>query len=127
MQIRPTDHLTEDLKTSTNLVRRPVDGIVLTSSGRAIPQPPWIFPDDPQSQADYDNWLLAQSREEAVLLDEALILARLDDLAAGGLDGTSRQLLSDFLFGILAPEFEARPLPEAGLPELLSDGVRLRW
>lgn len=109
---QPAHCAPDESRTATNLVRRPVNGCVITSSGRAIPQPPWILPDDPQSQIDYDLWLLEQSRAEAAELDDALILARLDGFAATGLlDADARQLLSDFLFGLSEPEFEAREVP----------------
>ena len=109
---QPAGAAPDAARAATNLVRRPVNGAVITSSGRAIPQPPWIFPDDPQSQTRYDQWLMTHSRSEAEELGEALILARLDGLSACTLDVESRRLLSDFLFGLTDPEFEAREAPE---------------
>ncbi|WP_151637100.1 hypothetical protein [Noviherbaspirillum aerium] len=95
-------------ETATNLVRRPVNGIVITASGRSIPQPPWIIPDDPATTAAYDQWLIDQSRIEAVDTGEEWMICRLAGLDAGFMDPSLRHLLSDFLFGLPEPEFEAR-------------------
>lgn len=112
MHPHSTELLPENTTAATNLVRRPADGVVITSSGRPIPQPPWIIPDDPQSYANYDQWLIDQSRHEALDLKEDFILAKLDSLPAGDLDVATRRLLSDFLFGLTDPKFEARPIGE---------------
>jgi hypothetical protein len=118
MELQSTDAMPDNSTIATNLVRRPVDGVVVTSSGRCIPQPPWIFLQDPESQAAYDGWLIEQGKAEARDLNEAMILAKLDGLRAEDLDQVSRQLLSDFLFGLSDPRFEARPLHAVPLPEM---------
>jgi hypothetical protein len=94
--------------TATNLVRRPIDGNVVTASGRLIPQPPWIIPQDPATTIAYDQWLIDQSRSEAIETGEDWMFCRLAGLDAGFMDAALRHLLSDFLFGLPAPEFEAR-------------------
>ena len=92
----------------TNLVRRPVDGQVITASGRLIPQPPWVTSDSPVSAAAYDQWLVEQAVKEAIETGENGILTRLMDVAAASVDSELRHLLSDFLFGHSNPVFEAR-------------------
>ena len=113
MTLQATEPMPDQPAIDSNLVLRPADGVVVTSSGRTIPQPPWIVPDDPCSQLAYDRWLLEQGRAEALDLHETLILDKLDGLRADDLDPTSRQLLSDFLFGLPEPKFEARPMEPA--------------
>jgi len=93
----------------TNLVLRPVDGCVMTVSGRRIPQPPWILPNDQASVIAYQDWLIEQARTEAAQTDYDCILKQLEDLKAHQLDETLQQLLSDLLFGQPNPVFEARP------------------
>lgn len=93
---------------ATNLVRRPIDGSVITASGRLIPQPPWIIQDDPSTAAAYDQWLIDQSRSEAMEIGEDWMVCRLAGLDAEFMDAALRHLLSDFLFGLPSPEFEAR-------------------
>lgn len=97
---------------ATNQVRRPVKGMVLTSSGRRIPQPPWIITDVPHTQTDYDLWLVAQSRIEAAELGDDLVLSRVTQLDAHWLNPDTRHMLNDYLFGMPNPEFEARDGPE---------------
>jgi hypothetical protein len=95
----------------TNLVRRPIEGYVTTASGRRIPQPPWIMPDEPETAIAYDQWLLEQGRSEAAELGDDLMRCRLAGLEAQHVDIALRHLLSDFLFGRHDPEFEARGIP----------------
>lgn len=95
-------------ETATNLVRRPVDGCVLTASGRLVPQPPWIIAGDPATSAAYDQWLIDQTRAEAMEIGEDWMLCRLAGLDAEFIDTALRQLMSDYLFGDAEPEFEAR-------------------
>jgi len=92
----------------TNLVRRPVDGQVITASGRLIPQPPWVTSDSPVSAAAYDQWLVEQGMKEAIETGESGILTRLMGVVAASVDAQLRHLLSDFLFGHSNPVFEAR-------------------
>lgn len=99
-------------ETATNLVRRPIDGQVLTASGRLVPQPPWIIPDDPATAGAYDQWLIDQTRAEAAETGEDWMICRLAGLDAGFMDPALRHLLSDFLFGDPKPEFEARKSDE---------------
>lgn len=94
----------------TNLVRRPIDGHVLSASGRLIPQPPWVLPESPLSIAAYDQWLIDQAREEAMDLCEDWLLTRLVGVTADSVDADLRYLLSDFLFGHPNPVFEARQI-----------------
>ncbi|SNS83470.1 hypothetical protein SAMN06265795_107110 [Noviherbaspirillum humi] len=96
---------------ATNLVRRPVDGKVITASGRAIPQPPWIIAEQPATLVTYSQWLIDQGRAEAEDLGEDWMIARLAGISAGTMDDPTRELLSDFLFGDPHPEFEARSGP----------------
>lgn len=103
--------------TATNLVRRPVDGCVITASGRLVPQPPWIIQDDPATAAAYDQWLIIQTRAEAMETGEAWMICRLAGLDAEFMDAALRQLLSDFLFGDPDPAFEARARPESSPEE----------
>lgn len=105
-----------NLEAATNLVRRPIDGCVITASGRLVPQPPWIIPDDPATAAAYDQWLIDQTRDEAMEIGEDWMICRLASLDAGFMDAALRQLLSDFLFGDPEPEFEAR-MRSGTLPE----------
>ncbi|RZL97115.1 MAG: hypothetical protein EOO88_63035 [Pedobacter sp.] len=92
----------------TNLVLRPIDGCVVTLSGRRIPQPPWILPGDQESAIAYQAWLAEQARAEAAESGYDWILSQLDNLRPDSMDEGTRQLLSDFLFGQLNPVFEAR-------------------
>lgn len=98
---------------TTNLVIRPVDGHVLTASGNRIPQPPWILPDDPATLAAYDQWLVAQGRNEAQELGDSWMIDRLAETVGAMIDAPQRDLLSDYLFGQAHPVFEARQLLEA--------------
>lgn len=93
---------------ATNLVRRPVDGCVMTTSGRRIPQPPWIIAEEPETALAYDQWLIDQGREEAIALHEHWMVCRLAGLKGSLMDAALRHLLCDFLFGHPHPEFEAR-------------------
>ena len=102
-------------KTSTNLVRRPVDGYVITASGRKIPQPPWIIQFDLESTIAYDGWLIDQSRTEATELRDQWMVCRLAGLNARCMDGELRHLLSDYLFGHPNPKFEAQGCREEAL------------
>jgi len=97
---------------TTNLVRRPVDGCVVTASGRLIPPPPWILPDDPCSSVAYDQWLLDQGRLEAAETNDEWLAKRLADIGAAPVDDATRSLLNDYLFGCADPEFEARTGPD---------------
>ena len=119
MPVQPTEPMQDQPTIASNLVLRPADGVVVTSSGRTIPQPPWIVADDPMSQVWYDRWLIEQGRAEALDLNETLILDRLDGLRAEELDTASRQLLSDFLFGLQEPKFEARAIEVVPPPDAL--------
>lgn len=94
--------------TSTNLVRRPLDGHVYTCSGRLIPQPPWIIPGNDVTPALYDQWLIDQGRDEAVVAGDDWMITRLDGVQAQTITEDLRHLLSDYLFGETAPQFEAR-------------------
>jgi hypothetical protein len=96
------------MEATTNLVIRPCDGYVVTVSGRWIPQPPWIFPDDRASVIAYNDWLIRQARTAAVELEEDCILHRLENMEAQQMDEPLCHLLSDFLFGQSSPVFEAR-------------------
>lgn len=93
---------------TTNLVRRPSDGLVTTTSGRRIPQPPWIIPDQQESVLAYDQWLIDQGREEAAETGDIWMTGRLAGACAAGMSPDLRMLLSDYLFGRHDPEFEAR-------------------
>lgn len=84
----------------------------MTSSGRSIPAPPWILPEEPETADAYDRWLVKHSRDEAIELGDELILARIASLDGPVLAPMTRQMLSDFLFGLLEPEFEARKGPD---------------
>ncbi len=92
----------------TNLVRRPIDGYVHTCSGRFIPQPPWIVADLPITQYLYDQWLLEQGRDEAADAGDDWLIHRLSDISAQCMSDDLRLLLSDYLFGLPNPQFEAR-------------------
>ena len=105
MQLR-----SDTIYTSTNLVRRPIDGHVYTCSGRLIPQPPWITSDNDHTQSLYDQWLIDQGREEAYATGDAWLILRLDGVNTNTFSEELRQLLSDYLFGQTAPQFEARGL-----------------
>jgi hypothetical protein len=102
--------LSQILEVTTNFVIRPEGGLVFTSSGRGVPEPPWILPDDPESLVEYDRWLVRQARDEAADLNDELMLAKVALLAAPPLDAESRALLSHFLFGLPNPQFEAKPI-----------------
>lgn len=104
-------------RAATNLVRRPVDGQVITASGRNIPQPPWIFPDDPASAAAYAHWLLEQGREEAAAQNDEWMICRLKECEAREVDGALRELLTDFLFGRPDTAFEAREISASSAGE----------
>jgi hypothetical protein len=93
---------------STNLVRRPVDGYVITASGNKIPQPPWIIRSNLESTIAYDRWLIDQSRAEATELGDQWMVCRLAGLEPRSMDGALRHLLSDYLFGHPNPKFEAQ-------------------
>lgn len=96
------------MEATTNLVIRPCDGCVVTVSGRSIPQPPWIFPDDQNSALAYNDWLIRQAHAEAIELDYDWILHKIKSMKAQQMDEPLRHLLSDFLFGQANPVFEAR-------------------
>jgi hypothetical protein len=102
--------LSQILEVTTNFVIRPEDGLVYTSSGRGIPEPPWILPDEPESLVEYDRWLVRQARDEAAELRDELILAKVAVLDTPPLDTEARALLSHFLFGLPNPQFEAKPI-----------------
>lgn len=93
----------------TNLVLRPVDGCVMTVSGRRIPQPPWILPNDQASIIAYQDWLIEQARTEAAESDYDYISKQLENVKADQMDERMQELLSDLLFGQPNPVFEARP------------------
>jgi hypothetical protein len=97
------------MQSFTNLVLRPIDGCVITVSGRRIPQPPWILPNDQASVIAYRNWLIEQARTEAAQSDYDCIHKQLETMTAHQMDETLQQLLSDLLFGQPSPVFEARP------------------
>jgi hypothetical protein len=99
---------TDTTTTSTNLVRRPIDGHVYTCSGRLIPQPPWIISHDDVTQSLYEQWLLDQGREEASVIGDDWLIVRLDGMNAHTMTEDVRHLLSDYLFGQIDPRFEAR-------------------
>lgn len=92
----------------TNLVRRPSDGHVRTCSGRLIPQPPWIISGLPVTQRLYDQWLIDQGKDEAADVGDDWLIQRLQDADATAMSDDLRALLSDYLFGVPAPIFEAR-------------------
>lgn len=94
--------------TLTNLVRRPIDGHVYTCSCRLIPQPPWIIPDNKTSQFLYDQWLIDQGRDEASVIGDDWLILRLGSVTAHTMTEDVRHLLSDYLFGQITPQFEAR-------------------
>jgi hypothetical protein len=100
---------------ATNLVRRPVDGHVTTTSGRNIPQPPWILPGKPETAAAYDQWLIDQSRAEAAESGDQWMTCRLAGVQAAAMDMALRHLLSDFLFGHPDPRFEAQECTDEAL------------
>jgi hypothetical protein len=102
------DSMMDVKEAATNLVRRPVDGCVITASGRCIPQPPWIIAEEPETAVAYDQWLIDQGREEAIALDENWMICRLAGLDGSLVDAALRHLLCDFLFGHPHPQFEAR-------------------
>jgi hypothetical protein len=99
----------EGMQSVTNLVLRPIDGCVMTVSGRRIPQPPWILPNDQASVIAYQNWLIEQARIEAADSNYDCILKQVENMTAHKMDETFQQLLSDLLFGQPNPVFEARP------------------
>lgn len=108
VRVRSSNEASDKQGSATNLVRRPVNGMVYTCSGGRIPQPPWILEDDPASLVAYDCWLVEQSGIEAEELGDELVSARLAQLGPPPLDLDIRSLLNDFLFGTPNPEFEAR-------------------
>jgi hypothetical protein len=97
------------MQSFTNLVLRPKDGCVTTVSGRRIPQPPWIYPNDQASLTAYQDWLIEQARMEAAESDYERIFTQLENMKAHQMDETLQKLLGDLLFGQPNPVFEARP------------------
>ena len=80
-----------------------VFGIVMTTTGRAIPAPPRIRTDSNRKAAidlkKHDEWLIQQTREEAQSRKDEFNLVWIDQMKPGRLSQSDKYLANVYLFG----------------------------
>ncbi|KRB87037.1 hypothetical protein ASE07_20760 [Noviherbaspirillum sp. Root189] len=89
----------------SNQVRSGKNGLILTCSGRTIPEPPYALIESSRQLTLYDQWLVSQAQQEAEVNGDEVLHARLLRMDENPLNEEVRELLHDYLFGESTPCF----------------------